>query len=96
VNLTHYFGEDGNTLWEVWDRAAMGVKSSSYQAVSGLSVAEELIQGDHLDEGNIFQWDYVRLNFPGSEDYDPNLPWVSKVGKDGRIAADLFTFIDDL
>jgi hypothetical protein len=28
VDLTKYFGEDGGTLWEVWDRAAMGVRLS--------------------------------------------------------------------
>jgi hypothetical protein len=38
----------------------------------------------------------VRLNLPGDKGYDPNLPWVSKVREDGRIAADLFTFVDDL
>jgi hypothetical protein len=49
-----------------------------------------------MDEGNIFEWVRVRLNLPGNEDYDPNLPWVSKIRTDGRIAAGLFTFVDDL
>jgi hypothetical protein len=96
VDLTPYFGEDDNSLWEVWDRAAMGLQSSPYQAVSALTVADEIIQGDRFDEENIFQWVRVRLNLPGNLDYDPNLPWVSKVRADGRIAADLFTFVDDL
>jgi hypothetical protein len=74
----------------------MSVKSSPYQAVSALTVADEIIQGDHLQEGNIFEWMRVRLNLPGDLDYDPNLPWVSKVREDGRIAANLFTFVDDL
>ncbi len=42
----------------------------------------------------------MRLNLPGQVTYDPTLPWVSKVKEmeDGKvaIAADLFTFIDDL
>jgi hypothetical protein len=39
----------------------------------------------------------VRLNLPGSENYDPNRPWVHKIRlDDGRIAADLFIFVDDL
>jgi hypothetical protein len=96
IDLTPYFGEEGSTLWEVWDRAAMGLKSSPYQAVSALTVADEIIQGDRFDEENIFQWVRVRLNLPGNLDYDPNLPWVLKVQVDGRIAADLFAFIDNL
>jgi hypothetical protein len=33
---------------------------------------------------------------PGSEGYDPTLPWISKVrSEDGKIASDLFTFMDD-
>jgi hypothetical protein len=74
----------------------MGLKSSPYQAVSAMMVADEIIQGDHLKEGNVFEWVRVRLNLPGNEDYDPNLPWVSKVREDGHIAADLFIFVDDL
>jgi hypothetical protein len=73
-----------------------GVKSSPYQAVSALSVADEIIKGDRINEGNIFQWVKVGLNLPGDEEYDPNMPWVSKVRADGNIAADLFTFVDDL
>jgi hypothetical protein len=96
VDLSKFFGDEGGTLWEVWDRAAMGVKSSPFQAVSALTVADEIIQGDYLQEGNIFEWVRVRLNLPGDLDYNPNLPWVSKVREDGRIAADLFTFVDDL
>jgi hypothetical protein len=38
----------------------------------------------------------VRMNLPGSLGYDPRQPWVSKVRKtDGRIAADVVTFLDD-
>jgi hypothetical protein len=83
-------------VWETWERAAMGIKSSPYQAVSAMAVADEVIKGDRQDERNIFQWIVVRLNLPGNRDYDPNIPWVSKLRKDGKIAADLFTFVDDL
>jgi hypothetical protein len=96
VNLTPYFGEGEGVVWETWERAAMGIKSSPYQAVSVMSVADEVIKGDCRNDGNIFQWIRVRLNLPGNRDYDPNIPWVSKVRKDGKIAADLFTFVDDL
>jgi hypothetical protein len=98
VDLSHYFGEgeEGEKLWEAWKRAAMGVKSSPHQAVSALTVADEVIKGNHEDAGNVFKWVRVRLNLPGDKNYDPSLPWVSKVRKDGKIAADLFTFVDDL
>jgi hypothetical protein len=37
------------------------------------------------------------MNLPGATDYDPSLPWVSKVrASDGRIASDLFIYVDDL
>mmetsp|Transcript_18233 Transcript_18233/g.45137 ORF Transcript_18233/g.45137 Transcript_18233/m.45137 type:complete len:1296 (-) Transcript_18233:2196-6083(-) len=97
VDLTHYFPDPNRaTVWECWHRALMGVKSSPYQAVQGMSVAEEVIRGDPSDTTNVFQWDDVRLNCPGDESYDPSKPWVSKVRLDDRIAADLISYVDDL
>jgi hypothetical protein len=96
VDLSHYFGTKGQSLWEAWQRAAMSVKLSPFQAVSALTVADEIIKGDHLDENNEFRLVRVRLNLPGSLDYDPSSPWVSKVRANGKIASDLFTFADDL
>jgi hypothetical protein len=32
---------------------------------------------------------------PGSSDYNPSLAWVAKAREDGRVAADLFIFMDD-
>jgi hypothetical protein len=64
--------------------------------VQALGFAEEIIRGDRRDPRNIFRWGKVRLNLPGCEKYDPSLPWVSKVrAKDGKIAVDLFAFMDD-
>ena len=60
-------------------------------------MVDEVIGGDRLDPSNVFRWDYVRLNLPGSETYDPSLPWVSKVRRsDGKIAADRTIFVDDV
>ena len=42
---------------------------------------------------NLFNWEQVMLNLPGNKDYDPKLPWVYKITKDGVIAADLFTYM---
>jgi hypothetical protein len=100
VDLTELQSASEETMpkiWERWQRAAMGLKSSPYQCVQGIMVAEELIKGDESDPENVFFWDWVRMNLPGSDDYDPSLPWVSKVRKKkGKIAADIFIFVDDV
>jgi hypothetical protein len=100
VDLTLYGGtiEEFETVaWEVWQRAAMGLKPSPYQAVQGMMVAEDVIKGDRSDLENPFRWDTVRMNLPGSKSYDPALPWVSKVRLgDNNIACDLVIFVDDL
>ena len=65
-------------------------------------MAEEICKGDRTEtrvgadggELNPFQWHSIRLNMPGPG-YDPSLTWVAKLRKDGRMACDLFTFIDD-
>jgi hypothetical protein len=102
VDLTKFFGAKNGSdkkllLWEKWVRAAMGLKSSPYQAVQAILVAREVILGDRKDASNVFRWDDVRLNLLGAADYYPALPWVSKVRiEDGRIAADLFIYVDDV
>jgi hypothetical protein len=75
----------------------MGLRSSPYQAVQAMGVAEEVIQGDRKDPTNVYGWDTARMNLPGSPEYSPNRPWVSKFRSDDeKIAADLFIFVDDL
>jgi hypothetical protein len=99
VDITKYVtGENQDALvWETWQRAAMGLRSSPYQAVQAMGVAEEMIRGERKDPNNVFRWDYVRLNLPGSAGYNPSKAWVSKIRiEDGRIASDLFIFVDDL
>eukprot|EP00978_Attheya_sp_CCMP212_P040338 scaffold219117_cov61-Attheya_sp.AAC.1 len=89
VDFTKYFPNgSGTAVWEAWQRAAMGLTSSPYQAVQeAMAMAEEYIRGDRKDPKNIFRWDSVEFNLPGSKDYDPLLPWVYKVRlSDGKIA----------
>jgi hypothetical protein len=75
----------------------MGVKPSPCQAVQGMMVAEELIKGDPGDPTNPFRWDVVRLNLPGPKEYNPALPWVSKICLgDNNIACNIVIFVDDL
>jgi hypothetical protein len=109
VDLTHYCPveekptlDENPKIHERWTRAAMGLRSSPYQAVQAMSVAEEIILGDRLDATNPFRWNRVRLNLPGQENYDSSLPWVSKVranpnGLDHEvIASDVFIYVDDV
>jgi hypothetical protein len=75
----------------------MGLQSSPYQAVWAIGVAEEVICGDRKDPTNVYRWDTVWMNLPGSSDYRPNRPWVSKYqSSDEKITADLFILVDDL
>ena len=100
VDLTEYtddVDELGQVLWEVWQRCAMGLKPSPYQAVQAMMIAEEVIRGDPKDSKNPYRWDVVRMNLPGRPDYDPTLPWVSKIRLgDKCIACDVVIFVDDL
>jgi hypothetical protein len=71
----------------------MGLKPSPYQSVQGMMVAEELIKGNPEDPKTPFKWDMVWMNLPGSKDYDPTLPWVSKIRLgDNQIACDIVIF----
>jgi hypothetical protein len=43
------------------------------------------------------RWDQVILNLPGSQDYDPALPWLMKWDDVvSRIAGGAVTFVDDV
>jgi hypothetical protein len=49
------------------------------------------MMGDRLDTNNVFKWEVVIMNLPGSSDYNPMVQLESKVRiKEGRVAADLF------
>ena len=87
----------------VRDRNLIGCAASSYNSIKMALVAEEICKGDCLETGvgvdgkelNPFQWNHVRLNLPGTEGYDPCTTWISKRREDGRIACNVFTFVDD-
>jgi hypothetical protein len=99
VDLTKFFeSPDGVLRWEVWCRCAMGLTSLPYIACQCMGFAEEVIRGIKDDPNNNLRWKQVSLNLPGSEGYDPKRPWVNKVRSDDPtdLAADLFTFVDDL
>jgi hypothetical protein len=54
-----------------------------------------MIMIDSYDEHNVYQWKEVRMNLPGSPDYDPSLAWVANAREDVRVAADLLIYMDD-
>jgi hypothetical protein len=79
-------------LWESWNRGFMGCKSSPYNSVRYLYLADEFCKALN----NPMRWDYVRLNLPGSKLYNPRLLCVFKwCGRADRIAGDVCQFIDD-
>ncbi len=84
-----------NAGGERWTRMCMGMRQSPYQCTQGLHRAEEVIKGLHHEATNPFNWEHVVLNLPGDKNYNPKLPWVYKVTKEGEIAADLYTYVDD-
>jgi hypothetical protein len=100
VDFTLYYPEElaastSKGIWERWQRCAMGLRPSPYQAVQGLLWAEEVILGDRRKEENVFRWDRVHLNLPGSTEYDPTKSWVRQLRADDQLAAGLQTFVDD-
>jgi hypothetical protein len=89
--------------WAVWDRILMGFAASPYNSIKMALMAEEVCKGNRLETGvgsdgkelNPFQWDHIELNLPGTEGYDPCLSWICKRRRDGQMACDVFTFVDD-
>jgi hypothetical protein len=101
IDLTPYFEKEAKAagvskVWERWNRCAMGLRTSPYQAVQAIMRAHEVIIGNRHSASNVFRWEHVRLNLPGSSDYDPSKPWVCKIRSDGKVAADLHIYVDDL
>ena len=95
--------DDVGPGWAVCDRNLMGFAASPYNSIKMALVAEEVCQGNRHEQGvkadgrelNPFQWESVWLNLPGSKGYDPCVSWISKLRADGRVACNLFTFVDD-
>ncbi len=87
----------------VWDQNLMGYAALPYNSVKMVLVAQEVCWGDHKEQGigsdgkelNLFQWDRIKLNLPGLETYNLCKSWISKVRSDGRVACNIFTFLDN-
>ena len=87
--------EERVRCWERWCQNFMGLGDSPYRSIQMLTHVKYLVYGDRGDPSNPFRWHAVRLNLPGSKDYDPSLPWVSKVRLDGLVACEVYFYVDD-
>jgi hypothetical protein len=90
------YPDSSRTHLERWSRCMMGWKASPYLTIQSRLFAEEFVQGNWKDERNAYHWHSVTLNLPGSPTYDPRLPWVYRTRKDGGIAGDSPTYVDDV
>ena len=81
--------------WMCWCRNLMGFRSSPYNSVCMYLIAEEMIRGDRWDSSNPFHWESLKLNLPGTEAYNPTLPWIAQLRPDGSTASGMTCFVDD-
>lgn len=100
VDLRPYWQEEcprNQTLWERWVRCLMGLKPSPYKCIKALLLAIEVVKGDRRDPCNPFQWDQIQLNLPGTTQYDPSKPRLSRLQVDGSTLASLLvSFVNDM
>ena len=85
----------GPRSWFSWQRPPMGCRPAPYISARCMALLKEETLGNRLDVANVFQWDELVLNCPGSPNYRPWMPPVFKQRKDGHIAADYVEFVDD-
>jgi hypothetical protein len=57
--------------------------------------AKENITGNPDYVYNVFKWKEVRLNLPGTPEYDPQMAWVAKVREVRRVVAHSFIYMDE-
>ena len=101
VDVTHvdYELNDKNAkrVIERWSRCLMGFKPSPYVTIQTFAWSEEIILGNRLELSNPFYWDTLKLNFPGTLDYEPAMPWVYKWNDIAQEMAAFFgTYVDDI
>ena len=87
--------EECGARWLGWVVNLMGYRPSPHNSIKTNLVAEEIIRGDRHDDKNAFQWSQVVLNLPGSKDYNPGKAWIGRLRKDGTLASNFVTFVDD-
>jgi hypothetical protein len=73
-----------------------GGHPSSYLACQSQRLILELCKGDRHNPLNHWQWETVRLNLPGDIDYDPSMPHVMLLRKDGELAMIEADYVDNI
>lgn len=98
VDVSHFIKPsskaEGGKQWLQWNRIFMGFRSSPYYAVRTFSYCVDMIRGDYLDSSNPYGYSKVRINLPGSDNYTPCLPWISKMQGDEE-SSDIIPYMDD-
>ena len=80
-----------------WARCWMGLKPSPFWSARFYYLMEEYMIGNHLNPKNSFRWDRIILNLPGSDSFNPTLPFVIKWDSESKlIAASIRAYVDDL
>ncbi len=96
LKLDHRLTEE-QRLWMRWDRSFMGGKPSPYNTIRAYYVAEEIARGPSNKEDSPLFFDQIIMNIPGSEKFDPSLPWVFRWDSLRKVmAGDLVAYVDDL
>ena len=98
VDLRPYLGTPGQkeTLWERWERCVMAMKPSGYWSTKYVHLADEWVYGNRHNPANPLAWDSVRINLPGTAEYDPRKSWFSRVTVTNELVGWLTKYIDDL
>jgi hypothetical protein len=79
-----------------YNRLHFGGRASPYIACQGQSRILEWALRPPWDESSPFRWDKVVLNLPTDDPWDPSLPRVMLLRKDGELAARLVDYVDDI
>jgi hypothetical protein len=77
--------------------SAMGFRPCPFINIQAFVWLEENIFGNRNDLDNVFHWESLMMNLPGSSTHDTRKPWVYKEREcDGKIAADCVVYVDYL
>ena len=80
-----------------WERCWIGFFPSRYYAANFYYLALEIVIGYKEDEENLFRWNTVKLNLPGSTTFNPALPSVMQWnGLINNITSAVIAFVDNL
>ena len=83
---------------EFWQFCVLhfGGRPSPYLACQAECIILKLCKDDRHDLANHWQWETVQLNLPGDVDYNPSMPRVMLLRKDGELATREANYVDDI